>query len=158
MPVNLREKKVGIMKKTGFVLIICLISGIMIMAFSHPVMAEDGEGFKIGRKGKNLKITLISNASTGYGWQYEISDTSVLSLKDEKYIQKDTGDIPLCGAPGIQSYIFRAEKEGTVKITLTYLRPWDEASVLRTNIYTVKINKKGRITKVKLEQPKELRQ
>lgn len=143
------------MKKTGFALIMCLMFGVMIIIFSDSVMAEDGEGFKIGKKSKNLKITLISNASTGYGWQYEISDTSVLSLKDEKYIQEDTGDIPLCGAPGIQSYVFKAEKAGTVKITLTYLRPWDENSVLRTNIYTVKINKKGRITKVNLEQLQE---
>lgn len=149
---NLRKKRVYIIKKTGLAFIICLLSLIMAIAYSDTASAEDGEGFKIGRKGKNLKITLISNASTGYGWQYEISDTSVLSLKDEEYIQKDTGDIPLYGTPGIQNYVFKAEKAGTVKVTLRYLRPWDEDSLLRTNIYTVKINKKGRITKVKLKQ------
>jgi inhibitor of cysteine peptidase len=73
--------------------------------------------------GEDLVVTVCSNASTGYGWSDPvIGDPAVLA---------PTGSIarpapsPMPGAPGTQTFGFRAVGSGTTEVTMSYDQPWE---------------------------------
>ncbi len=77
--------------------------------------------------GDVIKITLDSNATTGYAWQLKSnSDESVVGLLDHQYVEPPAGGgEPLVGAGGSEEWRFRAEASGTSKLHLEYGQPWE---------------------------------
>lgn len=70
----------------------------------------------------NLVVNLPSNAATGFSWQLiQISDPAILLNTGNSYIAAST---PLPGAPGNESWTFKAQKSGTTSILMQYSQPW----------------------------------
>lgn len=72
-------------------------------------------------KSSIVKITLDSNPSTGYVWEYKISDENVLKFQDEKFISDKTKG-HIVGAIGKSVYTFKALSKGNVTVTFAYQR------------------------------------
>ncbi len=97
----------------------------------------DGKEVEI-TTGDALIITLESNSTTGFKWQYEeevkdrlhiltgIPDETVLALIDHKFVQKLV--VPEAGAPsgtgGEEVWTFKAVGKGTTELSLEYSQPW----------------------------------
>jgi inhibitor of cysteine peptidase len=77
--------------------------------------------------GQVLVITLASNPTTGYRWELVESDWSLLKQEGEaEFRGSDTGDRPLVGAGGTETFRLRAIGSGQTAVSLAYLRPWEE--------------------------------
>ena len=86
--------------------------------------------------GDTGSVTLKGNPTTGYTWQYKISDESVVKLDTESSVP-DSG---LIGAGSTSVWNFKALKPGTTTITFKYYRTWEgEASTLQTAEYIVTV-------------------
>ena len=72
--------------------------------------------------GDTLRISLASNASTGYQWapQVQISDGRVLTQAGH---ETATADGPP-GAPGAEVWTLRAAAPGATTVTTSYGQPW----------------------------------
>ena len=83
-----------------------------------------------------VTVSLDENPSTGYGWQYTASEEGVLHLTADEY----HSDAPagIVGAGGIRSLSFTGLKAGTVVLTFTYLRPWENVPI-RTVVIEFKV-------------------
>jgi len=72
--------------------------------------------------GHEFALRLESNASTGYSWRLaQPLDAAVLSLVRSRY---DQGQTSLIGAPGAETWTFRAAARGQTSIDLDYVRPF----------------------------------
>ncbi|MGA1824566.1 MAG: beta-propeller domain-containing protein [bacterium] len=88
------------------------------------------------RKDSTIAIELAANPSTGYSWSAEW-DKSKLSLDSYKYISPA---IPLVGAAGKDTWIFKALALGTTSLSFKYRRPWEtNVQPLRTVNFTIVI-------------------
>lgn len=77
------------------------------------------------KTGDYFTIVLDSNPSTGYSWELAGQpDSSILEFKSQTY--KSTGDEDLAGAGGKEYWKFQALKAGTTKVSLRYVRSWEE--------------------------------
>jgi predicted secreted protein len=74
--------------------------------------------------GGTFKVTLCSNATTGYKWSENavIGDSAVVEQVSQKFIEPTSG---LMGAPGEQEWVFRGLKAGTTTISMDYSRDWE---------------------------------
>ncbi len=82
-------------------------------------------------------IALKSNPSTGFDWDFEISDTRIVIATDNHFISGDTSGIT-AGAPGTRVFSFRGLAEGTATVTFNYLRPW-EGEAIRTVVIKITV-------------------
>ena len=72
--------------------------------------------------GDNIVVSLPSNAATGFSWQLiQISDPAILQNTGNSYT---VASAPLPGAPGNESWMFKALKSGTTSILMQYSQPW----------------------------------
>jgi len=77
--------------------------------------------------GETFELALCSNATTGYQWDEaaEISNPAVIEEAGMVYEEPaSSGSSPLVGAPGIQTWTFKAAAVGTAEISLSYNQPW----------------------------------
>lgn len=70
-------------------------------------------------------VSLSENASTGYSWHYIIDNNNVISLQSEDSIQPAMSSAGMVGFSTTHVWNFKANKEGTVKITFKYYRTWE---------------------------------
>ena len=74
--------------------------------------------------GDTFTIILCSNATTGFKWTEtpQISDTDVMMQISHKFEPpENTG---MVGAPGKETWTFKALKTGTATMQMTYSQPW----------------------------------
>lgn len=91
-----------------------------------PIRVQTGEEFL---------IVLPSNATTGYRWEMKFPEKEQrLLLVESKYIAPEKN---LVGAPGDQSYKFKALVTGETKIDLIYRRPWEPNRPADRKMFTV---------------------
>jgi inhibitor of cysteine peptidase len=87
--------------------------------------------------GKEFKITLQYNATTGYQWVLaKPPDEKLVKLLRTEYKRLDT---KLVGAGGDMVWTFQALAEGKTKLELNYVRPWEkgEKPAQTTNLVVV---------------------
>ena len=87
-----------------------------------------GEGGPAGRikarVGEEFVITLDSNPTTGYRWEFtKPLDEGIVTLVDSKYEAPQTRRR---GAGGRQVWTFKAAGKGRTVISLKYIRPWEK--------------------------------
>lgn len=74
--------------------------------------------------GDQVKVTLCTNASTGFSWgEPEISDTAVAGLVDTS-ISAPSGATEVVGAAGVEVVTVKALAKGTSTVVLRYSQPW----------------------------------
>ena len=113
-------------------------------------LADDGRQAELG-EGQVLVIALEANPSTGYGWQVEASDETLLRQIDARF--EPTSN--LLGAPGKQVFRFGAVKAGQTTLKLAYRRPWEkDASPVKT--FAVRVQSGGvfKLTSLPTATPK----
>jgi len=90
--------------------------------------------------GDNFKIELKSNPTTGYQWQLaEPINKNTVELVSSDYILPNTN---LTGAGGKEVWIFKAIKAGEIKISLKYVRSWENVQPIDQNTYVIKVKNK----------------
>jgi predicted secreted protein len=77
--------------------------------------------------GQVFTVTLESNPSTGYRWEWvDHQDSIVEQMGEAQFKPRETGDPPLVGAGGWESSDFKAVHQGQMTLKLVYRRPWEE--------------------------------
>lgn len=72
--------------------------------------------------GSTFMVRIGSNPSTGYSWELVSgNENGAVVAIEEGYVQG--ADMP--GAPGTQTFTFRAERTGVHVLTFAYRRPWE---------------------------------
>ncbi len=72
--------------------------------------------------GQTFNITLESNPSTGYSWQFaQHPDANIVKLESQKYTP--SANVP--GAPGKEVWVFKGVGVGSTTMVLQYQRPWE---------------------------------
>jgi predicted secreted protein len=100
--------------------------------------ADNGRQVQLARDGQ-LIIALASNPSTGYGWTLLGEAPAFIRLDGEPRFLPAGSTLPLPGAPGTQVFTFVAAAEGSGKLGLGYLRPFESLPPLRTFTVDVKV-------------------
>jgi predicted secreted protein len=88
--------------------------------------------------GKQFSITLTANHTTGYSWRLAAPlDPAMLKQIGSDYHASDPGAV---GAPGEEVWTFEAVGNGTVRLVLEYVRPFEkDAKPVKTAKYSVVI-------------------
>jgi inhibitor of cysteine peptidase len=87
-------------------------------------LGADDEGREVQvQRGQVLTVTLESNPTTGYSWEWVDAGDGVLRQVGEAEFKSSSN---LVGAPGTETLRFSAEKAGRTTIKLVYHRPWEK--------------------------------
>lgn len=107
-------------------------------ACSMQTLTDANNGSFLDLKvGEKFQVNLPRNATTGYTWEIESTDTIRLALTDEMY---DPGGNGL-GAGGLQKWTFEALQPGHVTLRMKYWQPWSgEDSVEKRFEITLEIH------------------
>lgn len=123
-----------------FCLVIIIVIGAILLGivkwYNYPVQIDEsyqGQTIKL-RKGQKLELTLTSNPTTGYSWQYS-SPLDTEYIKEIKHYFESSSSV--IGAGGEEHWIYQAIKPGSLKINLEYRRPWEDVPPEKT--FTVDI-------------------
>ncbi|OPX87086.1 stalk domain-containing protein [Pelotomaculum sp. PtaB.Bin117] len=123
----------------SFLLIFCLTATASANASQINVSEiNNGEAWCL-QEGQSLNLSLDSNPSTGYSWQYQSKpDASLLEETGHFYqeIQVIEGP-PVVGAGGKENWTYLAKNTGETSITLWYSRPWESVMPLKTYILEI---------------------
>ena len=86
---------------------------------------------------KTTTVQLPANSTTGYQWTYSMDKQGVLTEASSDYITPETSAV---GVGGTQEYVFQASGDGTVTISFTYVRSWENTDTdsTATYVFTVK--------------------
>jgi len=88
---------------------------------------EPYDGQITAELGQTFAVTLESNPSTGYRWEWVDSQDSIVEQVGEaEFKPRETGDPPLVGAGGWEIFTFEAVSPGQMILELVYRRPWEE--------------------------------
>lgn len=109
--------------------IIALIMAVFFFVFPWINKADvEKESYVI--KNGTAVISLDSNPSTGYGWEYEIEGKGI-KFDSEKFVSSSKNP-NIVGAPGTEKLKFVADGEGDFVITLSYCRSWEDVEPIKT--------------------------
>ena len=99
--------------------------------------------FELSSEGEVLTVRLDSNPTTGYSWNYEISDEGILEhLTDELVLPEAKEGFAGAGGTWCASFKPSFRKDGDVTLTLKYARPWEPQPIfIQTLSLTVKDKK-----------------
>lgn len=86
--------------------------------------------------GSQIAVRLPENPSTGYQWELELPQDTVLKLETDTY-QPPSASVP--GAGGIRVWKFRARSAGIALIRLRLRRPWEGEHALQIFEVTVHV-------------------
>ena len=85
--------------------------------------------------GDKIRAKLCSNPTTGFKWEYEMSNANV--LKEEDYdFEEPKSNVP--GASGIEVWTFEAVEKGTTEVRMEYSQPW-EGGLKKEWTYTITV-------------------
>lgn len=84
--------------------------------------------------GEKFSVTLESNPTTGYRWEVDEIDKTVLSQLGTEY---DADSPQLAGSGGAETFTFEAVGVGETTLTLLYRRSWED--VEPASIYSVRV-------------------
>ena len=72
--------------------------------------------------GDKITVSLCSNPTTGFEWDYEMSEDNVLKEEDHDFEEPDTDDL---GAPGRETWTFEGTTKGSAVVMMEYSQPWE---------------------------------
>lgn len=95
-----------------------------------------GEYFDAMAQGSTLKVELDANATTGYQWSCDISDSMLVAKTSDDYIQ-DSNESHMLGVGGTACYEFKALAPGKLTISFDYSRSWEGAAIRNVKLFVV---------------------
>jgi predicted secreted protein len=72
-----------------------------------------------------LELTLVGNPSTGYIWEPQSLDTTILKQKGEMNFKPDCSEPGFAGSPGKLTMRFEAIGSGKTTLQMIHHQPWD---------------------------------
>ena len=113
------------MKKILF----CFISGVLLVAgcaaSNSSAVNTDPDKIIHVRVGQEFTISLNTNPTTGYDWEY-ISVNEWIQPLDTTYQADNTG---LIGSGGTDIFRFKAHGQGKAVLDFVYKRSWETTSI-----------------------------
>lgn len=90
---------------------------------SAVVIEKDGEGrqYQVS-PGQTVSLRLPENPTTGYRWEVEFFDDSILGAPASDFY---TSGEPAVGAGGIRTFAFEARSPGKTHLRLILKRSWE---------------------------------
>jgi inhibitor of cysteine peptidase len=127
-----------IVKILFFVSVVALLAACGARDMS---VGRDKNGGKVDlTTGETLVISLDSNPTTGYSWEIQETDATLLNLKGyPEFVQQPNNGALVVGAGGTQVFRFEALKTGSTTLTLVYHRPF-EKNVAPVDTYSLTVN------------------
>lgn len=80
-------------------------------------------------------VSLAENASTGFTWQYKITNPALVDLKSDYY--EYNAEPGVVGRGGMCHLVFTCKKDGKSSIELVYCRPWENGEVADRRVVNV---------------------
>ena len=77
-------------------------------------------------------------ASTGYVWEFVISDTDIIEF-DTEYVLEEPSEPGLTGAPSVLAWNFKGVSPGTATITFRLIRPWEPDEAAEEVVYRITV-------------------
>ena len=94
----------------------------------------------------DLKLTLLSNPSTGCSWMVKIEDENIATYLGSEYNQAEAPE-GMVGVGGTETLYFRTQNPGETKVYLEYGHSWSgEVYNSHIAVITVKEDMTGKIT------------
>lgn len=85
---------------------------------------EDDDGTEVTiAVSETLTVTLASNATTGYAWEYLEVDDGVLENTGQEYVPDEAPE-GMVGVGGVEIWEFTGRTAGTTTLRLEYRQPW----------------------------------
>ena len=128
----------------GLILTACAAKGAQESeAATQETALVTAPWFELSSEGEVLTVRLDSNPTTGYSWNYEISDEGILEhLTDELVLPEAKEGFAGAGGTWCASFKPSFRKDGDVTLTLKYARPWEPQPIfIKTLSLTVKDRK-----------------
>lgn len=126
---------------SGLVFVVVAVIVVGCSGGSESLGAADNGGTITLKQGRELKVTLEGNPSTGFGWQVA-DDSGVLEQVGEPVFDesqsKSGSSEPVVGAAGNQVFTFKTIKAGSGELRLEYKRSW-ETTVPPEKTYAVTV-------------------
>lgn len=119
----------------ALLLILAIFSGCG--SREHLATAADNESEIRLRTGETLTVRLESNPTTGYSWQVMEFDNSVLRQDGDPEYKPSPGSDGQVGAGGEETLRFKALGPGKTRLTLGYMRPWEDLPPIET--FTIQV-------------------
>jgi inhibitor of cysteine peptidase len=96
---------------------------------------DNGKSVQV-HAGDTIVIQLDENASTGYTWAINKTDTTILTLQSSTYTS--SGNLP--GSGGTRVFTFLAKNPGTVQLQLKYWRSFEgDSSIIQRYNVTIEV-------------------
>lgn len=93
-------------------------------------------------KEQRLKVELEENASTGYTWEFEVSDPQALTLLSREATSLSS-DPNIVGGPSSVTWLFSAQKTGPLTLIFRLYRSWEgEGSAVDVKVFNILLNDK----------------
>ena len=142
-PTKRRKKHTNMLLILAAIVFIVLggsISLILILLSRHLTLTEaDADRTVQVHPGDQITIQLQANATTGFQWVIDKTDTTVLTLQSSTYTPYPAvGGI--AGRGGTQAFTFKVQQPGTVHLHLKYWRSWEgDSSIARRYDVTIQV-------------------
>lgn len=114
--------------------ILMLVLTVVACSAANVVTEADDGGTLELDVGDEFELALPANPSTGFTWVFGPFDADVIEQIDGERSEAESDAL---GAPGTLTHRFAARAEGTVELTLTYERPFEDAEPEDTFTLTV---------------------
>lgn len=97
---------------------------------------------------KSFVITLTANPTTGYTWQYVLSEEGIVTVEEDFLNSADmdklagikSAEALLSGAGGFSVFTVKGVKPGNVLIALEYAQSWENDDVEAGITYMLRVN------------------
>ena len=78
--------------------------------------------------GDTITLPIVENPTTGYSWELSNSNPTALTIVSAEYTQpkQKEGELPLCGAPGVKTFVLKAAQAGSTTLLFKYRRAWEK--------------------------------
>lgn len=129
--------------KNFFAKITAFIMSILILLFPSLGSANNLSKDYV-TKGSTLYVNLDSNPTTGYSWEAEISDESVIRYSEYEYTPNNSLD----GSAGRDSFKFTAVSEGKATLSFSYARHWNHEKPSNTATYEIEVDENCNVSVV----------
>jgi predicted secreted protein len=126
---------------TGLVVIALIAAGALAalaMAGDEPsepqayTVVDNGHSIELA-VGESFTVILEGNPTTGYGWQVQTMDETVLAGSEPEYVT----DSQALGSGGMYTFTFTGVTAGETQLELAYARSWESVPPLQTFTLTV---------------------
>ena len=72
--------------------------------------------------GDKVRVRLCSNTTTGFQWEYQMTQVNVLKEEDHDYEEPESN---LIGTAGVELWTFEAVGVGETEVRMKYNRAWE---------------------------------